>query len=95
VPEGGACINNNNECGVCVDNCGNQTDAVCRAYGYSNPGDRCSVSATGGGGRCGKGATDRSKTLVCCVVNKIYNKQDSVPPNATTGQCQLKSFVPS
>lgn len=97
MPDGGACVNSNNECGICVDNCGNQTDGVCAAYGFSNPrGDRCFVSATGGGGRCGKGAADKSKTLVCCVINKIYNKQDSVPPDARTGQCQLKSpFVAS
>ena len=87
MPEGGACFTEDNKgnqmCGACVKDCGNTTDAICNAYGFTD--GKCGISATGGGGRCGKGATDKSKTLVCCVINKIDNKQDSVKP--TNGVC--------
>jgi hypothetical protein len=94
VVEGAACFtadkDDNRACGLCVKNCGNETDNVCKAFGLNNPGARCSVSASGGGGRCGNDSNDpRQRALVCCVVSKINNAQANIPPNASTGLCPV------
>lgn len=100
IQEGVACIDYakpgkaDDACGICVKDCGKQTDAVCKTFGLINPGAICSVSAAGGGGRCGKDGAD-NKTFVCCVVAKINNVQDSVEPEAN-GVCKIvNDYVPA
>jgi hypothetical protein len=90
-----ACIDygKTSACGICVKDCGAQTNVVCNTFGYTNPAAKCQTSAAGGGGRCGKDSAN-NKTFVCCVVSKLNNQQAVVPPDSN-GICQIVNPFPT